>query len=62
MCLAGGVFIEGSVVNNPPRAAIQFRCDDHPGAPGDRGVDRDLLQHTETDVAIKSILDCFLPV
>ena len=60
--LARSVTIEGSVVDNSPRAAIKLGSDDHSAAPSHWVIDRNLLEDPQTDVTVQAFLDGLLPV
>ena len=60
--LARSVTIEGSVINNSPWTAIKLGSDDHPAAPSHWVIDRDLLEDTQANVTVQTLLDGLLPV
>ena len=62
MSLTRSMFVQGSVIDNSPRTPIQLWSDDHSAAPCHWVIDRDLLEDTKADVAVKALLDLFLPV
>ena len=60
--LARSVTIESSVVHNPPWTAIKLGSNDHPAAPSDWVIDRDLLEDAQANVTVQTLLDRLLPM
>ena len=56
------VSIDGLEVHHTPGATITLGCDEHPGAPLHKGVDRDTFEDTKAYITLQPCLDLGSPV
>ena len=60
--LARCVLVQTSVVHHTAGGPVRLGSDHHSGAPGDRIVDRDSLQDSQTNISVQTVLHLLLPV
>jgi hypothetical protein len=60
MSLSGCSSIESLEIDCPPGLARLLSADHHPGAPGIRSIDRNLLQYPDSDITIQLFLHFLL--
>ena len=60
--LPGCMLIDLAIVNHPSRAAIMFRCDDHPAAPSDWLIHWYFLYYSKPLISVQAGFDIGNPV